>query len=158
MSYSSIAVANGFLDLAKGAHVPPMTNMKIQKLVYIAHGFTLAMCDGAPLISGHVHAFQWGPVIPALYEQLKQFGSNPVSGPIDMLPETAAFDAHDPAAIDAAVVRGVWDKYGKLSAAELSNITHKHGTPWDVTWKERPFGIIRNEVIRAHYLGLIQST
>ena len=65
MSHSSIAIANGFLDLAEGVPAARMTNMKVQKLVYIAHGFTLAMCD-EPLISSHVHAFQWGPVIPVL--------------------------------------------------------------------------------------------
>lgn len=156
MSYSPIVVANGFLDLAEGARVPPMTNMKVQKLVYIAHGFTLAMCD-EPLISSHVHAFQWGPVIPLLYEALKQFGPNPIPGPIDLPENEEPFDPSDPTAVDTAIVRGVWDRYGKLSAMQLSNITHKEGTPWDVTWKRRPYGIIPDEVIQGHYLGLIQK-
>lgn len=158
MSYSSIAVANGFLDLARASAltVPPTTNMKVQKLVYIAHGFTLAMRH-EPLISSHVHAFQWGPVIPVLYEALKKYGDKPVPGPVELLPETEPLNVNDADGVYAAIVRGVWDKYGKLSAAQLSNITHQPDTPWDKTWKASPFGVIPNDLIESHYLDLLHK-
>jgi uncharacterized phage-associated protein len=158
MSYSSIAIANSFLGLVSDStvQVPPMTNMKIQKLVYIAHGFTLGMLH-EPLLSTHVHAFQYGPVMPVLYEKLKKFGSGPVPGLINVDSEVTPLNANDYTVIHASIIRGVWNKYGKLSAIQLSNITHKEGTPWDVTWKATPFGIIRNDLIESHYMGLLQK-
>src|SRR5712691_11530985 len=78
MSYSALTVANTFLDLAtqEGKYV---TNMKLQKLVYIAHGYYLAYRAGEPLIFEDVKAWQWGPVIVELYEALRQYGAHIVS-------------------------------------------------------------------------------
>lgn len=154
MSFSSIAVANSFLELSEDTTVPPMTNMKIQKLVYIAHGFSLAMLD-EPLIYNHVHAFEWGPVIPVLYNCLKKYGSNPVPGPIETDEDVESLDVTDPS-VHSAIIRGVWAKYGKLTAAQLSARTHREDTPWSLTWNTNPYGIIPDDVTKSHYLGLIQ--
>lgn len=147
MSYSSLAIANSFLELSLGTNVPPMTNMKIQKLVYIAHGFTLGMLH-EPLIRSHVHAFQHGPVIPALYDKLKHFGSSAIPGPFGFSP-----DKPDVAYLE--VIKRVWNKYGQLSAFQLRNITHKEGTPWSITWNDNPFGIIKNDLIESYYVNLL---
>jgi uncharacterized phage-associated protein len=148
MSYSSLAVANSFLELSLGTEVPPMTNMKIQKLVYIAHGFTLGMLH-EPLIRGHVHAFQHGPVIPTLYEKLKQFGAAAVPGPfsIDF--------SEQPSPAFQEVIKRDWKRYGQLSAYQLRNITHKDGTPWSITWNETPYGVISNDIIESYYVNLL---
>ena len=69
--YSAIAVANCFLDIAD-AQSRPITPLKIQKLVYIAHGWHLAIYE-EPLIVELVEAWKWGPVIPLLYHEFKNF-------------------------------------------------------------------------------------
>ncbi len=150
MSYSSLAVANSFLKLSVGAEVPPMTNMKIQKLVYIAHGFTLGILH-EPLIRSHVHAFQHGPVIPSLYESLKPYGS-------DAVPSDLMVFHYFPEEIETAfqrVIKRVWTKYGQLSAFQLRNITHKAGTPWSITWNKKPYSVIENDLIEKYYVDLL---
>lgn len=147
MSYSSLAIANSFLELSLGSEVPPMTNMKIQKLVYIAHGFTLGMLH-EPLLRNHVHAFQHGPVIPVLYDKLKVFGSAPVPGPVGIYSD-------EPSAAFLGLIKRVWNKYGQLSAFQLRNITHKEGTPWSITWKQTPYGVIDNDIIERYYVNLL---
>ena len=71
------AVANYFLDKAKNAH-RPLTPMKLQKLVYIAHGWHLALFD-ASLIRERVQAWRWGPVIEDLYHEFKEFAKQPIT-------------------------------------------------------------------------------
>ena len=144
--YSAAAVANAFLQLAKQEN-KSLTNMKLQKLVYIAHGWSLALLD-MPLLSDEVRAWQWGPVIPSLYEQLKHYGSGVVTEPV------AAFDEVPPNSQEMQVIRGVWRSYGKHDPFWQSAITHQKGTPWSETWSESHYSTIDPERIKRHYLYL----
>ena len=74
---SSKAVANYFLDIAErdGKTLNPM---KLQKLVYIAHGWHLAI-RRRPLIRESVEAWKYGPVIADLYHEFKKFGNMPIT-------------------------------------------------------------------------------
>ncbi len=57
MPYPAASVANGFLQrsFSDGNLITPM---KIQKLVYIAHGCTLVECE-APLLGIHLIGETW---------------------------------------------------------------------------------------------------
>src|SRR5687768_4006741 len=70
-------VANEFLRQAKERGTK-LTNMELQKLVYIAHGYSLAILD-RPLIKQYVEAWRYGPVIPDLYHALRQYRSGDVT-------------------------------------------------------------------------------
>ena len=63
--------------------------MKVQKLVYYAHGWHLGLAD-APLIGELVEAWRWGPVIRSLYAALAEFGNQPILTTLkDMVPRHA---------------------------------------------------------------------
>ena len=74
--YSAKAIANYFLDKADEESIS-LTPMKIIKLVYIAHGWYLALTD-KPLIKDYVEAWTYGPVIPDLYHEFKKYGNRPI--------------------------------------------------------------------------------
>jgi uncharacterized phage-associated protein len=61
MPYPAAAIANEFIKVAKRNGVL-LTPMKLQKLVYFAHGWYLALL-GKPLINEPVEAWKFGPVI-----------------------------------------------------------------------------------------------
>ncbi len=150
MAYSAIAVANAFLKLAK-EEGKELTNMQLQKLVYIAHGYCLAML-GQPLFYNNVHAFEWGPVIPKLYKQLRKYGAGKVTEEVSTDEEPVLSPTPE-----MAVIQGVWKSYGDFSGAKLSAITHRDKTPWSLTWKDNQFGVIDNDLIAEHYQQMLNE-
>lgn len=138
---SAIALANKFIDLAKRDGVP-LTNIQLQKLVYIAHGWALALLDGGGLIYDPVEVWQWGPVIPSLYHSLSKFGAGEVDAPIPMFGEQKL------SATEKALLNSVWRSYGKMSGFKLSTITHQENTPWSRAMKD--FGI--QSIIPERYI------
>lgn len=165
--YSPLAVANYFLDLAEreGQTLDPM---KLQKLVYIAHGWCLAIYGDA-LIDEPVEAWQFGPVISTLYHEFKEFGADPIKRrafdiqPAPRWPRRAVYQPHVPVgdAETTELLEQVWDTYGGFSALELSSFTHRAGTPWFETWQGRGSkrrGIdIGDDLIKQHFLALARA-
>ncbi|MFV2053612.1 Panacea domain-containing protein [Aliiroseovarius sp. YM-037] len=143
---SSKTVANEFVRLARDAG-ESLTPMQVLKLVYIAHGWMLALYN-RPLIRDEVQAWQYGPVIPILYNQVRNFRSGPVTGISPAHGE--ALDSNE-----ADLVRQVYDQYGHLSGPALSRMTHAKDTPWELTYEPNSFGLtIPNDLIEDHYSRL----
>ena len=147
MPHTAKSVANEFLKLSQ-RDGKPLTNMQVQKLVYIAHGFNLAIFK-APLIEEQVKAWPWGPVIPPLYNKLKKFGNGTITSTIPDIAEIS-----EAAEVDDLIKR-VWKGYGHYSGAQLSAITHQKGSPWDVTWQTEQYGVIDDALTEAHYRSLL---
>lgn len=175
MGYSAFAVANYFLNLSEGEE-REITPLEIQKLVYIAHGYHLAFAERHNLPSGELvddefaEAWEFGPVFPSLYHHFKHFGGNPITkfaeekkfsydedrGKLKVDRKTPEVDKEDGFA--CALLDKVWEVYKNYSGYQLSSITHKDGTPWDVTRRESG-GIrnahIDNDEIKRHYFERI---
>lgn len=148
--YSAITVADHILKRAK-ANGKLLTPLQLMKLVYIAHGWSLAVRE-KDLFPDRIEAWKYGPVIPDLYQATKRFGRTPI--PADLIDSNPS--GLDPEA--AAFVDDVYDKYGALSGIALSNLTHKSGTPWDQLYYEGVYNTeIPDEIIKAHYKKLLDD-
>jgi uncharacterized phage-associated protein len=156
--YDARAVANSFLTLAErdGKKLDPM---KIQKLVYFAHGWHLAIY-GLPLIEDTVEAWRYGPVIPALYHEFKEFGSGPITRKavvVEIGPGTTITFDH-PEVKDSQTLQflqSIWDTYGELTGVQLSNMTHAPGTPWEKAWSKHVD--IGDEVIKQYFVAQLDA-
>lgn len=73
----AIDVARYFLALADEEAGDLVSNLKLQKLLYYAQGFHLAM-TGRPLFDEPIQAWMHGPVVPAVYHAFKVYGSGPI--------------------------------------------------------------------------------
>jgi uncharacterized phage-associated protein len=144
--YSSAAVANRFLELADEAG-DALTPMQLLKLVYLAHGWMLGLY-GRPLISDDVQAWQYGPVIPKLYNAVRRYKSQPVTERL------SAFDTQFGAAEDD-IIRQTYERYGHKTGPALSRLTHQPGGPWEAVYEPGRFGmVIPNDIIEDHYRQL----
>lgn len=73
----SPAIANEFIRRAR-ADGRSLTQMQLQKLVYIAHGWNLAV-NGRPLTVDAPKAGDFGPVYTELWGALRHYGGDPVT-------------------------------------------------------------------------------
>jgi uncharacterized phage-associated protein len=116
-----------------------LTNLKLQKLVYYAQGFHLALYD-EPLFPERIEAWQHGPVVPDLYHALKQFGADPVRLDWEVDP-----DRYTPEV--TGLMDEVYSVYGQFSAAQLRNITHQ-----EPPWVQTPNGeVISHELMKDYF-------
>jgi uncharacterized phage-associated protein len=129
---STKAVANFFIQKLneKGLDVSPM---KLQKLVYFAHGWHLAL-SGDPLIAESVQAWQYGPVVESLYHDVKHWGSDTIRQPIaETVFDNGVLRLVIPSVSDTQKLH-LLDQialiYGEFDALQLSNMTHMPDTPW----------------------------
>lgn len=164
MKDSALSVANYFIELAQRDN-RPIKPLKLMKLVYIAHGFMLALVDRSFLNPrfDHVEAWKYGPVIPSVYHSFKQYRNSPITEP------TVIFTGENPddgdAAIETPVLQDdyakrvclfVWNRYMGFSDNDLVSVLHGAGTPWAHEYKEGANNIIPDELTRLYYRGLIR--
>jgi len=151
MPYPAHQVAEAILREAKRA-CRSLTPMQLMKLTYIAHGWSLAV-TGRDLFEDRIEAWKCGPVIPTLYQATKHFGRYAI--PIAMVGDPAERLLEEP---DAALVADVYQKYGHLSGIQLSDLTHRHGSPWQKVYSDGVFNIeIKDDIIRQHYKALLNN-
>lgn len=149
--YAAEVVANALLDLAR-AEGRALTQMQVHKLVYIAHGYTLALL-GRPLMYNTVHAWQRGPVVRRLWQHWGERGREPIVEPLPVAPGEPDL-ADDPEALE--VIRSVWNGYGGMEGGELSRLTHRAGSPWSQTYGLQD-NLIPDEITREYYTILARS-
>jgi len=164
---SAKAVANTLIQLGAGMGITDMSPMKVQKLVYFAHGWHLALNEGVPLISDSIQAWTYGPVIEGLYHDLKEFQSSHIPSPVptytfkDGTVSSTTETVTDPD--DLALLKEILRVYGKLSGIQLSNLTHQNGTPWHTIASGLPPGALErsveipNTLIQGHFTSLQQK-
>ena len=103
-----------------------ISNLKLQKLLYYAEGFHLALFD-TPLFLEEIQAWEHGPVVPEVYHEYKCFGSNAIPFPEE--PDFSKIDQETKELLDE-----VYAVYGQFSAWKLRNMTHEE-PPWKETFQ-----------------------
>lgn len=55
-----------------------VTNLGLQKILYIAHMLFMGENAGARLVDADFEAWDYGPVLPEVYRRVRIFGANPI--------------------------------------------------------------------------------
>jgi len=115
-------VANYFLSKSKPNTEYSITHLKLQKLVYYAQGWHMALNDGKALFDNEIRAWVHGPVCPDLYTEYRNhqyFEIPPTEQPQAILNDEVAKKTLDL----------VWKVYGEYDGKFLEELTHQE-SPW----------------------------
>ena len=152
--YDATEVAWKMLKAAAKKEIS-LSNLQLQKLVYIAHGYMLGW-KNKPLCTVPMEAWEYGPVVSEVYHLFKDNGKNPIPVNSDVATDL------DGDADAEYIIDGVIENFGKKSAPELVSLTHQKNTPWDITWRKtntRTRSVpIDNDLIKNHFRKVISPS
>lgn len=145
-------IANYILDICDKAE-EKISIMQLIKLIYMADGWTMSF-TGKPLVNERPQAWQYGPVYRRAYNAFSGNGSSPVASRA-----MASFSQSLPIAADMLeeerkIVDMVVKSYGKLSAYNLSELTHQDNTPWSKAYQIGAYHPLSDSDMKEHFDSL----
>lgn len=154
MIYNALSVARYVIDYSNKKDYG-ISNLKLQKVLYFIQAYFLIKC-GTPCFKEDIEAWDFGPVVPVVYRQYKQYGSNNI-------PETekcSLFDSlddyqqmSDDEAIfedDKVNIQAVVDEFKDYSATDLVRLTHSQAT-WSNVYIPHANCVITQDSIREYF-------
>jgi uncharacterized phage-associated protein len=142
-------VARYFLSKVDEDSGDGISNLKLQKLVYYAQGYHLALY-GRPLFAERIEAWEHGPVVPELYRVYREHGSAPIPVPDGFELPRQAFASPEEHDRTKALLDEVYDVFGQYSAWKLRNMTHEE-QPWKAAYRENANREISHEAMHEYY-------
>ena len=145
MKDNALSIANYFIDLAKKDDAP-LKPLKLMKLVYIAHGYMLAMLN------------------PSVYYSFKDFKNAPITTK-SIIFKSSDNDVNDIDFVEPTlqdenarkICDFVWKRYKDYSDSQLVTLLHGKGTPWGTIYEEGMNNRIPDSFTRIYYKDLVES-
>ncbi len=144
MLHKALDIAKTFTTFVNPDYGDFLSNLKIQKLLYYAQGFSLAL-NHTPLFEEKIVAWQYGPVVEEVYQELKSYSGS--------IPQFEGLDDSYLTDGEIELLKEVYDVYGQFSATKLVEMTHNE-TPWKTTAIRKE---INHQKLRRHFLTLVQD-
>lgn len=138
---SATLIAKAFLKLSQPEVGDTITNLKLQKLLYYAQGFHLALYK-KPLFEESLLAWEHGPVVREVYNVYSRHSSAAIPVPDEKVALTKT---------EQELVTNVWKVYGQFSAWRLREMTHSE-SPWNETQRNK---IISHKKLSDYFKTLI---
>lgn len=136
MAVNARMVAKYFLSRSTPNTDYSITHLKLQKLVYYAQAWHVALNGSEnPLFEDRIAAWVHGPVCRALYEEFKKYGRfeiEPEEFPMELNEEENKKKLE--------TLKMVWDNYGEYDGKFLEALTHQ-----ELPWIEAREGYKENE-------------
>ena len=143
----ALKVAN-YLVAFSLRHGDPISNLKLQKLLYYAEGWYLAFFSKS-LFSADIQAWPRGPVVYPVWKHFSGYRWKPISRPIQIPSVSPRVETH---------IKELMSAYGDFSAYNLERMTHQE-TPWiearqGLQDDERSNRIISREAMKVFFSEL----
>ena len=139
------ALANTILRMGEqdGTKISPM---KLQKLMYYVC-VEYAQKTKKNLIAEYLRVWQYGPVLPSVYDEFRCYGSEPIrSYAKNANGKSYAIMKETPENV-YSIIKDVWDRFSPFSAIELSKRTHLDGSGWSRAFERKSDIILLSDMI-----------
>lgn len=118
MTMTANEAADYFIRQADVDSGDVMTHLKLQKLLYYAQGWSLALYD-TPLFDDKIEAWAHGPVCPRVWRRFGDRGWEPLSAK-----DTGA-SRSSMTKKEEHLLSEIWRVYGQFTAKRLEEMTHE---------------------------------
>ena len=150
--YKAIEIAQFFINATDRSVGDSITHLKVQKLVYYAQGWSLALL-GRPLFSEDLQAWTHGPVAESVWKQYNKHSWNALP------PEESNIAIKKPEVLK--LLGEVFAVYGNETAKQLEHRTHNE-PPWlsargDVAPGEKGQHIISTQEMQDYFRSLAKA-
>lgn len=140
--YSALDVAKYIIWYCKEEEYS-ISNLKLQKLLYFVQAQFLVV-TGHPIFNEKIEAWDFGPVVPEVYQHFKLWGSSEI-------PRIVANQANNKILIkDQEVIDEILGVCAPYSANTLVDITH-HQDPWQDAYKKYRNNVITKKSIKEYF-------
>ena len=120
-----------------------VSNLKLQKILYFVQADFLVTV-GSACFDDEIEAWDFGPVVPAVYHEFKIFGSSDIPRLVCRNAEERILKK------DKALINEMIDQCAKYSAAVLVEITHNQA-PWSESYEKHCNNVIEKETIKRYF-------
>ncbi|MDD3141666.1 MAG: DUF4065 domain-containing protein [Lachnospiraceae bacterium] len=131
--------ARYFVFLSYGRKKYSLTPLKLQKLLYLAQGWSYVW-DNFAAFPDEFEAWQYGPVNEKVYEVFKKYGRLEI-------PEIEGISSLRDCNVQETLI-AVWNEYGRKTAYDLVELTHQQN-PWKYAYSRGTQ--ITNSSIREYF-------
>lgn len=152
------------LDVAKYIlTVQPCTHLRLEKLVYLCYAEYLCATGGkGRLFEDEIYAYRYGPVTKTVYVAFKGYGYDVIT-PQEAVGDNKTFTRKNESSAKSRImfsdnglkkletIAATLLRYGKRSAGELIDVTHREGSPWSRYDSNKADEIIKDEDILAFH-------
>jgi len=147
--YTADQVADTLILLARERDIE-ISNLKLQKLLYYAQGWSLAF-ENEPLFSEDFEAWIHGPVVPSIFRRFKHLRWNPIT-------ETVNASADEDL---RSHLSKILEAYGSATPNQLERLSHSE-SPWidargSLEPDESSNTVISKANIQAFFTGLLHE-
>lgn len=147
--YSALQIADFFIQLVNSLPDDSIDNMKLNKLLYYVQGFSLVEL-GYPLFADDIEAWDYGPVIPKVYQMFRNYGKDDILAPV------VGFEESDMNSEELSLLVDVYSRFGKYSGIELKEMTHEKGSPWEQVYENGANNLISVPLLQTYFENTIK--
>lgn len=151
MTLSAFRVAQKICSLSDWS----ITNLQLQKIMYLSHLFYMGENDGARLILEPFEAWKYGPVLPNIYNRAKLFQNRPVANIFygsKVLKEDDLVYSEE-----AKFIKEKYIKFARNTASELVKMTHLKNGAWEKAYLRKINSPLLDEDISQEYKDFYQK-
>ena len=123
-----------------------LTNLQLQKILYIAHMLYTGRHGGEPMIEEPFEAWGYGPVLPSVCRHVSAFGNRPIKNVFHRISDIPSDTDEHQIILDAV------ERLSRMNPFRLVEITHEPVSAWHRNYFPGAMGIDipHNDVIAEY--------